>query len=1469
MVAGVFVAAVHTNVPVSEQPDDHLAASENDLRTREIGETPISANIAEPTSELTEGTNTVVEPQDHNIIEAPGLPTNLPEREVTPTASTEPVRETRGASVEAYGPYGTKDDPKYEGEPILFESDIVGGSNMDYRFRWDVTGDGLWDGPGAGPDGWGAWGETDLDHEFCDNSMGDVVVQAWDGTWTTTNYYGQGWAGYDMTQNVAGYYTYTYGNQITMQKTVTVDRIGGYKSYYWWAYPYPYIPYFYENLRIWTTGGTSLRQTGPLYPADASWAWGDIPDIELTAGTSYVVSMHARQEYTSYPYYYCHPGTYKTDAPDNGLWDWDGYRYYWAHDVFPTYGPYSSYAFFVDLDVYWEVTVENVIEDTAPIWVDNVAPTVIDPQATVTVGQEGSEIEAVGWFDDPGTCDEWWYRWVWGDGTMTDWFKVNKFDGGARILFIHAYLTSYSQPVIDDIVAELGPFATIFDTFDYGPLGESAPPPLSTMLQYDLILTGNDYYVYDAAETLGDRLADFMDDGGAVVALTFANGFPPGGGIAGRFIDDEYNPVEISYNYFTWKSLGTIYPVPSAAEVFNGVGALGAYYGHQSTSTTSGATRIADWNNGHILCAEKTNPIVPNGAISFYINFCPYNNYVTGDYAVFVANSIKYASQMDDPTPKAMPIMTDPISHIYVDDHPTTLTHEDVFEATLEVKDDDHEKTITLGAPVTVHYQDFEDAAHSNDFTKGWYEAGDGQWYLTYPYYGGSGSWSAQRWYWPAGTSYLYSPVLDFSTLGGAIIDWDQYWWANWGNVQDGYVEISDDGGSTWNVLWEGHTFDPADEVSHQTAMWGAAAGQPSVQLRFRLYMNDNWLWEVDNIEIGYANTHTMEGLGSEYCLITIQNVFPTVLAPGAFVDVVDEMVTINFEGFEITDPALMQRTEQFAYRWDYGDGTPIGPWIMKGTIAPPPLKVLLLNSWASESSQCINGITGALVDLGYEDVLTIDEYNYYFNPAPPLSLLLDYDVVLTSTNYYIYDTGKLNALGNVLADYSDLGGGVVQMTFAGGISASGFLGRWYNEDYTPIPYTGNYYGYLSLGDVYEPEHTIMEGVADMQAYYSHGTGGVTAGATRLADYTNGNTLCAYTGFDHLAPGGGRIVGLNFFPWPSYVSGDAMRMCANSIIWAWGASIPTPVLDTVSHDYGDNGMYDVVIHVIDDDMWWDLSGSQPVFMGTGDPNDWVSFSHHPVEVLNVDPDVTPISAEVNLDLVIRTTGEPNNDCTMTLWQGMTALGSVTVHHDGNYKMESMPATLDMGSINDYYITVEYENADPDGANPTWVFEGRFPSGHCKELKNVFKEDGTIWTIDSGLLKGLLLGEDIVFSADGDDDGSDDLVFDWQFGDGGESIHVYANDGFTMAVGTSVAPENMPDAHPDRDPWFDVAPNDIRSPEMNPIFIGDEVSHAYEEAGYYYVTLILMDDDVCDGYPSYQYFMNGGGYDMEFYTVDLS
>jgi hypothetical protein len=1087
-------------------------------------------------------------------------------------------------------------------------------------------------------------------------------------------------------------------------------------------------------------------------------------------------------------------------------------------------------------------------------------------------------VEFTGSFLDPGLDDDWWFRWDWGDGTVSDWKQIVKFSGGARVLLYHS-IAGYEAEVLTTLQGLMGEFAVQFDEWNFigTSFGGQGLMDFEDLCEYDvLIVPINTAPTVGWDDEYGDQLADYVDQGGGVVEMvaSFYNGAP--WGIPGRWADEDYSCFDPGY-VGSSSSTTALYwsndPGDPGERILDGIAGTVGNFGTTIPISTYGirsdATLLADYNYYPAAAYKPEGTMAPGcGRIAGLNIFIP-SGYRTGDAMMVTANAAWWASGQDPPEPLEMPIQLEYMGHTYKDDHPTTWTPEDIFGATLEVRDDDHEKTVTLGTPVQVHFQDWEDATHSNDWTKGWSEGGDGQWYLTYPYYC-DGSWSAQRWYYPYGESTLTSPVFDFSTFGGAIIDWDQYWWANWGGgIQDGFVEMTTDG-VNWDIIAEFHHNDPPDEISHQQAMYGQAAGESWVQLRFRIYMMNDWLWEVDNIEIGYANTYMMYGLGSASCDVTIQNVFPSIIVPSDFVDIVDEMVTIDFEGFSITDPALMERTEEFWYRWDYGDGTPVGDWIYKGTIAPPPLRLLLLNSWASESAACIQGITDELASRGFGDLLTIDEWNYYFDGSPSVSEMMNYDVILTSTNYYIYSSALLTELGNNLADACDAGVGVVQMTFAGGTYYSGFTGRWLAEDYTPIPYAGNYYGYLSLGDVYDSGHMIMENVADMQAYYSHATGGLTSGATRLADYANGNTLCAYFNEDEKTSGSGRIAGVNFFPWPSYISGDAMTMLGNSVLWAWGDEIPTEILDTVSHDYGDNGIYECCIQIIDDDMMWDnWYGSQPVFTGPGDEEDWISFNHFPVEVLNVDPDITPLHAEVNLDLVIRTTGEPHNDCTMTLWQGSTALGSVTVHHDGNYQMETMPATLDMGVINDYYVTVEYENADPDGANPTWVFEGRFSSGHIKELKNVFKEDGTIWTITADMLKQMLVGEDIIFTADGHDDGSDDLAFNWWFGDGEEGIHVYANVDSSMEDGVSAPPENIFDAHSGRDPWFDRSPNTVRSPDMNPIDIDDEISHAFAEDGYYYVCLILMDDDVCDGYPSYQSFLNGGGYDMEFITIDLS
>ena len=620
--------------------------------------------------------------------------------------------------------------------------------------------------------------------------------------------------------------------------------------------------------------------------------------------------------------------------------------------------------------------------------------------------------------------------------------------------------------------------------------------------------------------------------------------------------------------------------------------------------------------------------------------------------------------------------------------------------------------------------------------------------------------------------------------------------------------------------------------------------------------------WEIFPAGTG-GDPWTMEGLGDGSTQVTIANVFPGVSVP-AYDEVVAERYSMEFEGFKISDPALMEDTEAFWYRWDYGDDTPIGPWIYKGSMAKPPLKVLLLSSYYGQTGPIISGLEALM-----GPTVTIDNHDASpYGTIPTLAKLMQYDAIVIGSNYVLNA-----AVGNILDDYADAGGGVVELV-ASWHTTFGISGQWRAKGYPVFPMGSATANYGSV-DILDPMHMIIDGpsgaVSSWGCSLAMSTSSVEPGAVRLAE-SGSLVTAAYRNENDIAPGSGRVAGINVFAQQGYHSGDAFMVIANALWWVSQEDVPTPVLDTMTHDYGDNGIYRAGLQLIDDDMLWTWApgDAQPTFTGTGDPNDWVSFVYFPVEVLNVDPVISPrMRAEVNLDLVIRTTGEPKNDCTMTLYEGTTALGSVTVHHDGNYKMETLPATLNMGSINDYYVTVEYENADPDGANPTWVFAGKFPSGHTKELKNVFKDDGSLWTIDSSLLKTMLIGEDIVFTAVGADDGSDDLAFNWQFGDGVDDINVYANLDSSMVEGTSQQPEDIFNAHPDRDPWFDRTPNTIRSPTLNPIVIVDETSHAFSEGGYFFVTLIIMDDDVCDGYPSYQVFLNGGGYDIEFMEIDLS
>lgn len=172
---------------------------------------------------------------------------------------------------------------------------------------------------------------------------------------------------------------------------------------------------------------------------------------------------------------------------------------------------------------------------------------------------------------------------------------------------------------------------------------------------------------------------------------------------------------------------------------------------------------------------------------------------------------------------------------------------------------------------------------------------------------------------------------------------------------------------------------------------------------------------------------------------------------------------------------------------------------------------------------------------------------------TPTLVQLQGYQAVLVYTDYAFANP---IAMGNVLADYVDAGGGVVVATFAFVHSSFpwGVQGRLVTGGYLPFTqasYTGGT-PFSLIPDL--PTHPILAGVSSFNGGSSsyHNTPlAIAPGATLVAHWSNGQPLVG----TQIMPGG-RVAGLNFFPPSSDARGDfwaattdGARLMANALLW--------------------------------------------------------------------------------------------------------------------------------------------------------------------------------------------------------------------------------------------------------------------------------------------------------------------------------
>jgi N-acetylneuraminic acid mutarotase len=122
---------------------------------------------------------------------------------------------------------------------------------------------------------------------------------------------------------------------------------------------------------------------------------------------------------------------------------------------------------------------------------------------------------------------------------------------------------------------------------------------------------------------------------------------------------------------------------------------------------------------------------------------------------------------------------------------------------------------------------------------------------------GGSGSFAiVDNWVDPAAhDTSLVSPTLDFTHQTSPRIGFDTYYDDYGFGTQDGYVDLSLDGGATWKTVW---TAPDALVQGHVEVPVPQAAGAPRAKVRFRFVGDFDNYWELDNV---YAGTRTCDPL--------------------------------------------------------------------------------------------------------------------------------------------------------------------------------------------------------------------------------------------------------------------------------------------------------------------------------------------------------------------------------------------------------------------------------------------------------------------------------------------------------------------------------------------------------------------------------------------------------------------------------
>ncbi|UCE38009.1 MAG: PKD domain-containing protein [Thermoplasmata archaeon] len=568
-----------------------------------------------------------------------------------------------------------------------------------------------------------------------------------------------------------------------------------------------------------------------------------------------------------------------------------------------------------------------------------------------------------------------------------------------------------------------------------------------------------------------------------------------------------------------------------------------------------------------------------------------------------------------------------------------------------------------------------------------------------------------------------------------------------------------------------------------------------------------------------YSITLTVEddddGLITYTTNVTIENVAPTIdsaTTPGG-----DEGAVLTYISTS-TDPG----SDDLTFTWNWGDGTSdtITIYYNDGSGPDPfPSPLGTYPFTATDTQQHTYGDNG-----DYTIILTVEDDDR--GTTTYITNITIYNVAPT-IDYTTTPGGNEGAVLTYISEATDPGSDDLTFTWDWGDGTSDSVTVYYNDGANPDPYPS-------------PWGTYPFTATDMVEHI-YGDNGVYTITLTVVDDDNGET--SYTTnvtIDNVAP---TITPFGPF---SIDEGSPLDLTAIStdpgsddLMFTWvfemGSTItnvhyndgsgpdpyPSPwgtfpfsVSDMVEHSYGDDGVYTLTLTVEDDD-------------------DGIASYTTTITVNNVAPTIENVEAYILIDFKLRIAGEKWHDVTMFVYKDDEEIGNISVvRYPGNPDEQSVTlSNVKCDVTKAFTVKILYTpdndpvNGQPNGATPVWVTID-FEDGEDIRLHhtcNVRHPETWEWNIG---VNQYIIGHKITFEAEASDQGSDDLTFSWEWGDGCPLTE-------TLCCNDGISPE----------PFYDPILNKVRSPWGTcPFSALDVKKHTFSTGGNHSVTLTVTDDD---------------------------